>query len=437
MAEEASTQNKIRSGDTVLLRIPNGDTRSVKVEKDLTVSIGRLGSFSSNELIDQHYGLTFEIVGKNLVVLPPQNIQELEETDATNEHIVGDGSVKPVTPEEMAAMKEAGVHVSDIIKKQIDQHTNFELKTEYSKDKYKKKKEAKYAKVFTTIPPTLFNVCEYWYNKDQGRIRDLRIDALSQMLNLANIRPGGRYLVVDDASGLVVSGVLHRMGGQGRVLTICDVETPPAYPVMTQMNFPPEFKSIMASLNWATCQEDYTPIISTWDVEEDQIRSDKQRIRVNKRRAASDFLQSTREDLFAGEFEALIVASEYDPQSILKRLNKYLGGSCNIVIHSPYVQILSDLQVVMRASAEYLSPALSEVWLRRYQILPGRTHPMMNMSGAGGFILHATKVYDDPSAVPVEAHRRLQAKLATETQKSSDIVPSQQEEGDVAMTDAT
>lgn len=436
MAEEASTQDKIRSGDTVLLRIPNGDTRSIKVEKDLIVSIGRLGSFSSNELIDQHYGLTFEIVGKNLVVLPPQNIQELEETDATNEHIVGDGSVKPVTPEEMAAMKEAGVHVSDIIKKQIDQHTNFELKTEYSKDKYKKKKEAKYAKVFTTIPPTLFNVCEYWYNKDQGRIRDLRIDALSQMLNLANIRPGGRYLVVDDASGLVVSGVLHRMGGQGRVLTICDVETPPAYPVMIQMNFPPEFKSIMASLNWATCQEDYTPIISTWDVEEDQIRSDKQRIRVNKRRAASDFLQSTREDLFAGEFEALIVASEYDPQSILKRLNKYLSGSCNIVIHSPYVQILSDLQVVMRASAEYLSPALSEVWLRRYQILPGRTHPMMNMSGAGGFILHATKVYDDPSAVPVEAHRRLQAKLAAEAQKNSDIGPSQQE-GDVAMTDAT
>ncbi|KAF4604888.1 tRNA (adenine(58)-N(1))-methyltransferase non-catalytic subunit trm6 [Pleurotus pulmonarius] len=434
MAEEAPTQNKIRSGDTVLLRIPNGDTRSIKVEKDLIVSIGRLGSFSSNELIDQHYGLTFEIVGKNLVVLPPQNIQELEETDATNEHIVGDGSVKPVTPEEMAAMKEAGVHVSDIIKKQIDQHTNFELKTEYSKDKYKKKKEAKYAKVFTTIPPTLFNVCEYWYNKDQGRIRDLRIDALSQMLSLANIRPGGRYLVVDDASGLVVSGVLHRMGGQGRVLTICDVETPPAYPVMSQMNFSSEVKSIMASLNWATCQEDYTPIISTWDVEEGQIRSDKQRIRVNKRRAASDLLQSTREDLFAGEFEALIVASEYDPQSILKRLNKYLGGSCNIVIHSPYVQILSDLQVVMRASAEYLSPALSEVWLRRYQILPGRTHPMMNMSGAGGFILHATKVYDDPSAVPVEAHRRL-AKLAAEAQKNSDVVSSQQDGGDVAMTD--
>jgi len=32
----------------------------------------------------------------------------------------------------------------DIIKKQIEQHANYSLKTEYSKEKYKKRKEAKY-----------------------------------------------------------------------------------------------------------------------------------------------------------------------------------------------------------------------------------------------------------------------------------------------------
>ncbi|KAJ8523355.1 hypothetical protein ONZ45_g232 [Pleurotus djamor] len=204
----------------------------------------------------------------------------------------------------MAEMKEAGVHVSEIIKKQIEQHSGFNLKTEYSKEKYKKKKEAKYAKVFTAIQPTLFNVCEYWFNKDQGRIRDLRMDALSQILNLANIRPGGRYLVVDDVSGMLVAGVLQRMGGEGRLITICDVESPPAYPALVQMNFEPRIKSVMSSLNWATCLEDYTPVISTWDVPEEEIRSDKQRIRVNKRKAASDFLEATRNDLFSGEFEA-------------------------------------------------------------------------------------------------------------------------------------
>lgn len=32
----------------------------------------------------------------------------------------------------------------EIIKKQIEQHANYSLKTEYSKEKYKKRKEAKY-----------------------------------------------------------------------------------------------------------------------------------------------------------------------------------------------------------------------------------------------------------------------------------------------------
>lgn len=33
------------------------------------------------------------------------------------------------------------------------------------------------------------------------------------MLNLANIRPGGRYIAIDDASGLVVAAILERLGG--------------------------------------------------------------------------------------------------------------------------------------------------------------------------------------------------------------------------------
>ena len=33
------------------------------------------------------------------------------------------------------------------------------------------------------------------------------------MLNMANIRPGGKYLAVDEASGIVVAGILERLGG--------------------------------------------------------------------------------------------------------------------------------------------------------------------------------------------------------------------------------
>ena len=57
-------------------------------------------------------------------------------------------------------------------------------------------------------------MCNYWFEKDHDRIRDIRADTLSQILNLANVRPGGRYVAIDDASGLVVAGILERLGGR-------------------------------------------------------------------------------------------------------------------------------------------------------------------------------------------------------------------------------
>ncbi|KAJ7170183.1 Gcd10p-domain-containing protein [Mycena filopes] len=383
----------IQPGNTILLRLPNGEAKAVKAEKNSTVSVGRLGVFYANELIDKPFGQTYDIVDKKLKLIPPRTLAEVEDTDATNE-LINDGEfVQPLTLEEIQTLKQSGAHASEIIKMQIEQHANYSLKTEYSKEKYKKRKEAKYSKIFTTIDPTLFNVCEYWFRKDQTRIRDIRIDALSQILNMANIKPGGRYLAVDDASGMVVSGILERMGGEGRLLTICNTDSPPAYPVMVHMNFTAETVAPLTSLNWATADPSYTSLVPPADVPPDQIKSERQRTRLSKRKATTDLLNATREDLFAGEFDALIVASEYEPFSILEKLVPYLGGSASIVVQSPYAQILTDLHATLRALPGYLGPSLTEVWMRRYQVLPGRTHPTMNTSGTGGFILHAIKVY--------------------------------------------
>ncbi|EED85187.1 hypothetical protein POSPLDRAFT_134856, partial [Postia placenta Mad-698-R] len=247
----------IQVGHTLLLKLPSGDIKTWKLEKDSTANLGKFGSFYANELIDQPFGLAYEIVDKKLKVILPRSLQEVEDTDATNE-LINDGQcVQPLTTEEIEALKKSGLHASEIIKKQIEQHANYSLKTEYSKEKYKKRKEAKYSKSFAVVAPTLFNVCDYWFNKDQNRLRDIRPDTLSQMLNLANIRPGGRYLAVDDASGVVVAGILERLGGNGRLLTICDVDSPPAYPVTVHMNFRKEYADKLSSLNWATADEEY------------------------------------------------------------------------------------------------------------------------------------------------------------------------------------
>ncbi|KAL0581062.1 tRNA (adenine(58)-N(1))-methyltransferase non-catalytic subunit trm6 [Marasmius crinis-equi] len=432
--ESTPPPTTIQSGDHVLVRQPNGDVRSIKIERDSTIQIGRVGSFYANELMGQQYGLTYDIVEKKLKVIPPRTLEEVEDTDATNE-LINDGEfVQPLTITEITALKQSGVHASDIIKKQIEQHANYSLKTEYSKEKYKKRKEAKYSKSFTTIDPTLFNVCDYWFNKDQNRVRDIRPDTLTQMLLLANVQPGGRYIVVDDASGIVVSGVLERLGGEGRLLTICDTDSPPAYPVMANMNFKPnEVSSVLVSLNWATAQEEYNPIMAPSELAPEEIRSDRQKSRLKKRKLVSDALHKTREELFAGEFDGLIIASQYDPTSILAQLAPYVAGSGSVVVHSPHLQVVSDLQTGLKSKPGFLAPTVTEVWLRRYQVLPGRTHPMMNTSGSGGYILHVIKVYgtycdirrilllihflprhDDQSATSVASHRQRPKKPKTQ-----------------------
>ncbi|KAI0756365.1 Gcd10p-domain-containing protein [Daedaleopsis nitida] len=432
-APSSTREETMQIGDTVLLKIPSGDIRTIKLESNATINLGKFGSFPTGELVGQPFGVAYEIVGKKLKVLPPKPMQEVEDTKATNE-LINDGQyVQPLTVEEIEALKKSGLHASEIIKKQIEQHANYSLKTEYSKEKYKKRKEMKFSKSFSVIEPTMFNVCEYWFNKDQNRLRDIRPDTLAQMLNLANVRPGGRYLAVDDASGVVVSAILDRLGGKGRLMTICDIDSPPAYPVMVHMNFRKEVVApVMVSLNWATADEEYTPIIASSEPPSGKFKSDGQRTRLNKRKVTSDVLMQTRDELFSGEFDGLVIASQYDPFSIIDKLYPYLGGSASIVVHSPHVQVVTNLQNQLRDLSGYLGPAVTEGFLRRYQVLPGRTHPMMNASGSGGFILHVIKIYDDPTASSVMVHRhRKKAKQSSEDPGEGSGTP------EVIVVDAT
>ncbi|EED85188.1 eukaryotic translation initiation factor 3G, partial [Postia placenta Mad-698-R] len=139
-----------------------------------------------------------------------------------------------------------------------------------------------------------------------------------------------------------------------------------------------------------------------------KFKSEAQKQRSNKRKVVAESLSQTREELFAGEFDGLIIASEYDPFSILQSLSPYLAGSASIVVHSPYVQVFSllfhDFSTLTTCPdcgrfTESATRVASIPWAYRHgsvvtalSVLPGRTHPLMNMSGSGGFILHTTKV---------------------------------------------
>jgi tRNA (adenine-N(1)-)-methyltransferase non-catalytic subunit len=73
-----------------------------------------------------------------------------EETAATNELIddnpdlVTSTQTLLLSSEEIAELRNQGFTAEDIIQMQMERHDRFGLKTEYSKDKWKKRKEKKW-----------------------------------------------------------------------------------------------------------------------------------------------------------------------------------------------------------------------------------------------------------------------------------------------------
>lgn len=138
----------------------------------------------------------------------------------------------------------------------------------------------------------------------------------------------------------------------------------------------------------------------------------------------------------AGGFDGLIVATLMDPASILKHTVPLLAGSAQVVVYSPYIEPLvqlADLYSTARRTAYItykrevaegaaedkeedfpvdptllLAPTLHTSRVRAWQVLPGRTHPLMTgRGGAEGYVFHAVRVL--PAMGKVEA-RGVQAK---------------------------
>ncbi|KAH8657106.1 Gcd10p family-domain-containing protein [Tricladium varicosporioides] len=149
------------------------------------------------------------------------------------------------------------------------------------------------------------------------------------------------------------------------------------------------------------------------------------------------------EDTRAGGFDGLAIASSMDPSSILKNTIHLLRGGAQIAIYSPVIEplvTLSDYYSTSRRTAFIQQPPLSfqemdedenVKWpgdedfplnptlvlnssvqtarIREWQVLPGRTHPMMTgRGGAEGYLWTGVRVI--PAKGRVEARGKFSKK---------------------------
>ncbi|OOF96779.1 hypothetical protein ASPCADRAFT_167920 [Aspergillus carbonarius ITEM 5010] len=173
------------------------------------------------------------------------------------------------------------------------------------------------------------------------------------------------------------------------------------------------------------------------------------------------------DDARAGGFDGLIIASLMSPSSIMKHAVPLVAGSAPVVIYSPTVEPLTevmDLYSTARKNAyiarkrelmeqkeqqaedqdedggnmypeleeEFtldptmlLGPTLQTSRVRAWQVLPGRTHPLMSgRGGAEGYIFHGIRVLPAQEIIeaagnPGRKRRKIAKPTETETPTGS------------------
>ena len=132
-----------------------------------------------------------------------------------------------------------------------------------------------------------------------------------------------------------------------------------------------------------------------------------------------------------GGYDGFIVASVMDPVSILRHTVPLLRGAAQVVVYSPTIEPLIQLADVYSTARRtafindptapesmptddfpvdpmlLLAPTIHTARTRSWQVLPGRTHPLMTgRGGTEGYVFTATRVLPAEGKVKARGHAK-------------------------------
>ncbi|ANB13779.1 Gcd10p [Sugiyamaella lignohabitans] len=412
-------QTHIKPGQYVMIRLPSENFRVLQLHPGQTVNLGKFGSFKVDDILNHPYGYTYEIGADNKLSIVNHNY-ELDNQDEpvselapheNNRELVDDSSVQGLSMAEIEELKKGGLSGKQIIEKVKTSHSSFDKKTAFSKEKYLKRKQQKFLNQFTPEPIGSAELIDIYLDKDASRIQNMSEESLALMLSLANVRPGGTYLVVDDISGLLVGAMMERMGGEGLIVVAHDNEHP-NLDGLRYMNYSQGLiAKMIKTVNWLEFFEpsEIEPFEEKTTEELQQLKSN-QRGQYYRRRTRYNDSVTVQNLISNSGFDGLLVATGLHLASLIPRIIPAVGGSRPIVMFSETKELLTETTLVLHKDFRVISPTILETRLRKYQTLPGRMHPHMTSRGGGGYVLWGIRVFPDENANAVgKVHRKRKA----------------------------
>ncbi|CAL1681506.1 unnamed protein product [Lasius platythorax] len=443
MSDE-SAENLIAVGVHVIVKKHNF-SKVYKVSENGTLMLGKNQKVEMHEVVGKPFWSTFEMIPKRGPSKNTYSLRLVERTESLNDLsglkgqlsgpenrlIVDYGTSQGLSKDEILRLQVAGKSGKEIIGSLIENSASFVAKTEYSQEKYIRKKERK----------------QY-----HEKIGGLRMDALAQILCYSDVQADGLHLLYDSGcQGLPAAAMLNRIGENtsGHLINLHPGNVPQTAMVQA-MNFPQELRDRHVAVNIysflrlhyqgessmldniSTSSKKVTDHIVERSVEKlngetksDEVSrtdTDISELETDAGENSTLFLRDAEKDadtlkrklyefeeaeeavpvkkpkwfletqraldlLNSSKVRGLTVIAKEHPLNIVNALLPFLGASRPFVIFHTYREPLQETFMELKQKRNAINMRLFTNFLRSYQVLPDRTHPDILMSDTGGYIL--------------------------------------------------
>ncbi|CAH8383748.1 unnamed protein product [Eruca vesicaria subsp. sativa] len=404
-------------GCSVLLDVNDGDRLVfARLSPGAIFKIGNT-KYSLKPMIGAPFGSLFQVetgeegsfLSRVLPIKKESSSSNVIDDVRDNRELIDDNESQNLTAEEIEAMRRDGAKGDEIIEALIANSKTFDKKFQLSQEKYLLKKQKKYAPKVLLRRPFARSICEAYFKKYPARIGFIRVDALSLLLTMANVTAYSDVLVVDMVGGLVTGAVAERLGGTGYVCNTYKGNSPYSVDMVRMFNFTDKVierivhSSIheLSSPKTALPEENNQQESSKSDMIEDIsvtaeaiVDDGVTESKIIKApqpgaKASKEAVEMWKENGFSS---LIMAAQDQDPWTLAKDVLPLLSYSAPFAIYHQYLQPLATCMHNLQQGKMAINLQITEPWLREYQVLPSRTHPHMQMSSFGGYVLSGIRI---------------------------------------------
>lgn len=357
------------------------------VKKNKPIMIDRNKTKLDN-LIGKPFGYQYEIRDQELYIKNDEIIEKNAiEIKSDNRSLLDTSANQKLSREEIMAMRDKdGLNGNEIVDKLIENSASFSGKTEYSQEKYIKKKKEKYLAQYRMLKPTIRNLCQFYtQGHNKKKILNMRMDTVAQILTYANVAAFRNVMVLESCKGLLLAAITERVGGFGKIVNFSPNGSHNAHTdTLNYMNFPSEFKDQLYNFPLEKAHKTEANIAELTNKVEIAKENEPYRNKKIKQLENAKIVN----DLFKNkQMDCLVIATKFRPLPIFEKLIDYLAPNRYFVIYSPTQEPLIECHSFLKTTHKAIHIEMSDSWLREYQILPERTHPTVMMDCHGGFLL--------------------------------------------------